>query len=746
MLCFFANPKIYIFPRKKSLIFPSIFKDEVETTPLAIKNILTSYEDSKNFNFKINDVGFKNIEDNIYIDLAEEIDDNKLRVTRCISIGFLKKKDDNYFYNNNFNGNLDVEVACEISDSHYTCYLENIIHHGIKITNKSNPSEPLIIHPGYDGNTSLEDIYIIIEIDKNHINSTKLTIKARHKGESKWKYTSEFNIYRNTQKKLDDFRQSSSNKDSDFFVLPRVNPGKNQKNCIKQLQIINNQVFARNASLIDFEFVDESGEIEKTVPVPSDNSKTKILHIDESMEKNARNSLTAFQYDSETDTGCKSGNKIEKLETHYSYNFSNYGQQKDIIEYLQNEYFVSNETLKGRIYDRNFLFGNYKDGEPDNKIEGIVNLYTKVVVIFIDNLTEQIDLFHEFNHAWLSCPYYNTNYKRGPLTVQDGMNKYLYSGSGDNKIIYSLSNIQNLTNPPENNILPSGWVINFKIGKDEFAFEKEAEKFYEIESVKIQNTIYSVENGIFIKLSLADKKKCDDRTNAPYNMGNYNGTSYNYGNYGIPYYINTSDMKRWGNDKPKMSKSQLLSWNEQTDNNGQIKNWYSYNAKPNTEDFGIDCSGFVINAITGISSDKNHYFSTSDLDIRALSFGKTYCRKLPISENFGSNTFLTKNDIVYTSAHIAFCFEGQIYSNFNITYISKTQISENNRNFIICHNYGIDYIWDPNYIPVFKNGDLYSRKTLQGRFRHWGAKIKSNTPNDNDGGGIANLGRFYLWK
>ena len=726
MQCFYANPTIYIFPRKKSLIFPSIFKDEVETTPLAIKNILTSYEDSKNFNFKINDVGFKNIEDNIYIDLAEEIDNNKLRLTRCISIGFLKKKDDNYFYNNNFNGNLDVEVACEISDSHYTCYLENIIHHGIKITNKSNPSEPLIIHPGYDGNTSLEDIYIIIEIDKNHINSTKLKIKAKHKGESKWKYTSEFNIYRNTQKKLDDFRQSSSNKDSDFFVLPRVNPSDNQKKCIKQLQIINNQVFARNASLTDFNFVEESGEILKTIT--NTDGTLENVKIYEKMEANARKSLDAFKYNSETNTGCKSGNKIGLLSTNYSYNFSNYGHNKGFIDYLNEEYSLNVMTLEGRIYDRNFLFGNYKKGDPDNKIEGIVNLYKLVVVPFIENLTEQINLFHDFNHEWLSCPKYNINYKRGPLTIQNGMNKFIYD-SNNNAINLSTIGYNSTQN---NNLLPTGTIVNFKRGKDEKAFDTAGEYFYRIESVEIQGTRYP-SNGEFsnysIKLSLQDKQACNDiQENS--NIGNYNDTSYNYGNYGIPYYMNGMDSDN-NAQCAKLTKTQLLSWNESKNN------WYSYTNKPNTGSFGIDCSGFIINSMTGIASNKNHYFTTSTLDISASTIGNKNCKQISIDENFDETSFLTKNDIVFSSNHIAFCTDGQLSDNFSNSYVSLAQLKDNNRQFNICHNYGEEFIFAQSQVY-----DLYSMKTIEGPFKHWGIKLKNLAISKS----IAHIGRIYLWK
>lgn len=129
-------------------------------------------------------------------------------------------------------------------------------------------------------------------------------------------------------------------------------------------------MLARNASLENFTFVEESGEIIKT-------TGTTITKIYEAMATNAYNSLNAFKHDLKTGTGCKSGAKIGEIETHYSYNFINYGHQNGFIDYLANEYSVDPDTLKGIVYDRNFLYGNYKDGDPDNKIEGIVNLYRK---------------------------------------------------------------------------------------------------------------------------------------------------------------------------------------------------------------------------------------------------------------------------------------------------------------------------------------------------------------------------------
>lgn len=157
--------------------------------------------------------------------------------------------------------------------------------------------------------------------------------------------------------------------------------------------------------------------------------------------------------------------------------------------------------------------------------------------------------------------------------------------------------------------------------------------------------------------------------------------------------------------------------------------------KPNTEDFGIDCSGFVVNAITGIENPKGHSLSTSTLDISASNIGNNYCRRLPVDENHGSNSYLTKNDIVYSRNHIAFCSDGNVDKNFNNEYVSKTHCE--NKDFNISHSYGNDFI----YTPSGTKDDLFLMKNIQGAFRHWGVYL-INTP---QGMTRANLGRLYLW-
>lgn len=714
-----ANPVIYFFPRalKDLLKEEKTTVDGVETTEkkCELKDILSTYEDGDSYTLA--GKKFKKIENRIYLDLGKiNESSNEYTVTKKVCVGFLAKYNDTYEFMKAETKYYSLLLKCETDNNAFSSYLVYEDQN-----NSKDPSKPISINLN-NSPYKIKELSIVVKYSATNIpDNAKLKIYATYCNISGWSHTFTLDIYRNTENSLDDFKQSSG-KDTDFFVLPRVNPSENQKTCIKQLQVINNQVFARNKkmSVASFKFVKEEGLVK------SDGTFDFTTYDD--LKRNILNSISAFKTDSTNKTkGCRSGNLIEKLKTHYNYNFSNYGHNEEIITYITDNYGIPENETKGKVLDRTFLFGNYNDGDSDDKIEGIVNLYKLVVVPFVEHLTEQINLFHDFNHEWLSCPYHNVNYKRGPLTITNNMNKCIYN-SGNNVI--NLSAI-GYTSVQGNNKLPTGTIVTFKKGKDENAFKKEGEDLYEIESVTIQGTRYP-STGEFsnykIFLSLDDKKLCDD-TGSPSNFGNYDGTSYTYGNYGIPYYIHiTSEMPRWGTRSTKMEKSELMSWNENENN------WYSYNAKPNTEQFGIDCSGFIIDAITSIGSNNNHYFTTSTLDISARDIGTTYCRKLPIINNYNTSSFLSSNDIVYTTKHIAFCIDGSVVNDFNNTYIPKNSIT--NRQFNICHNYGMEFIYDGN-----KNSNLFPMKNIQGIFRHWGVTISAEAISKS----IANLGRLYLW-
>ena len=492
---YFANPTILMFPRGLKYLLKEEKKTEngVEITEkkCELNEILTTYKDDDNY--CLAGKYFKEIEKRIYLDLnTYNATNNEYTVIKKFCVGFLSKQGDTYKFTDKNAYFYSIDLKCESSDSSITAYLKYD-----NTDNSADPNSPISINMNNVENR-IKELSLIIKYSADSILPTKANLKiyAKHSNSNDWKATFVLQMYRNVEDSLDNFKTDSSDKDTDFFVLPRVNPSANQKNCIRQLQIINNQVFARNASLTDFQFIEEIGEIEKTIPDPNDDTKTILKHIDENMEKNARNSLTAFKYDPETNKGCKSGNKISNIntcyiQTVYPYNFSNYGQQKDLIEYLNNEYSIETDKLQGRIYDRNFLFGNYKNNETDAKIEGIVNLYRKVVVQFINNFQNTLTTFQEFSNEWLSCPKYNKNYKRGSLEIQSGMNKCIYNNNNAiNLATIGYNSTQN------NNSLPVGTIVTFKQGEDENAFNTQGENFYKIESVTIQGTRYP-SNGEF---------------------------------------------------------------------------------------------------------------------------------------------------------------------------------------------------------------------------------------------------------
>lgn len=607
---YYANPKIHFFPRGVNDLLDEEKRtvDGVETVEkkCELKDILRTYEDSKDYAF--GDKHFKNIESRMYLDLWNSYQNNEYTVTKKVCVGFLYKKGDQLCFTDKEACFYSLELVCEVCGaSQLTACLK-----ADGMGSGGEPGSSLVINMNPVENRIKELSVMVKYRDGAELpESAELKIKAKFCNAKKWKETFSLTLYRNSESSLDDFKQNPGKKDTDFFVLPRAAPSAKQKKCIRQLQILNNQVLARNASLENFTFVEESGEIIKA-------TGTTTTKIYEAMATNSYNSLNAFKYDLKTGMGCKSGAKIGKMETQYSYNFINYGHQNGFIDYLANEYSIAPDTLKGIVYDRNFLYGNYKDGDPDNKIEGIVNLYRKVVVPFVNNFMSLLLEFHNFSHQWLSCPKYNKNYHRGPFTVGEGISKYLYK----NQSVVNLANEFSDSNI-NGNILPEGTIVKFHPEKDNNAFAMDGTtNFYKVSSVTIPGQLeksYTINEKVCIKLSYEDKKNCNDKDIdcILFNLGNYTSTEgltdqrdidavSGYNNFGIPYFINNGNMSKIDNSKgAKLSKTVLFNWKEDEKfGTNEIKNWYSYEKKPNTEQFGIDCSGLVLNCLLEISKKK----------------------------------------------------------------------------------------------------------------------------------------------
>ena len=77
MLCFFADPKIYIFPRTRKLLC----NENSDTKKLEFKKLLDTFEDS-NLECPLGKNKFKAIETKIYADFAKEVDENTVKVSR----------------------------------------------------------------------------------------------------------------------------------------------------------------------------------------------------------------------------------------------------------------------------------------------------------------------------------------------------------------------------------------------------------------------------------------------------------------------------------------------------------------------------------------------------------------------------------------------------------------------------------------------------------------------------------------
>lgn len=635
MLCFFADPQIYIFPRSRKLLC----KENSETKKLEFIKILDSFEDSK-LECPIQKNKFKKIETKIYVDLVKEIDKNTVGISRYFSIGYLKKECNDFCYFPEINShNHSLQVIAKCKDSNVLCELKWCNDRGLNITNENDNTVPIKVLPtGYDGKYSIQDILLTVRFPKDlKINNQEITIEVKKVDSPKKPETFSFFLYKNTQNSLSDF-DYQKNPIKDFFVIPKNIPlSSNQKKIILELKKLNNQVFARNKKMDNnFCFLPETGE------------------LDESLIKNIKDSIKAFKtLDENPNAGCKSGTIIleknqKSIVSNYPYNFNNFGQDENLLDYLLTTYINNKkEDLKGVIVDKNFLYGNYMKGDLQSQIEGIKNLYDYVVQPFINGIIQHAEEYLVFNRRWLSCPKYNSLYQRGTYTIPSGKEKILYRDDGTTQI------------------LTAGTEIHFKVGADKYAFDTGTKK-HRYKITQINSTLVSGE----VELSLDEKKLCDDRKTQ--NYSNYTETDasvterkdknalsvYNTRN-GIPYYMNGMDSK---NNKggAKLETQEILVWNENKNN------WYSYERKPNTGDFGIDCSGYISNSISsfkyndGISHFENNekYFQNH---VNATAIRDNLCREIPITENTDGLSYLQKGDILVSRTHIAFCFE----ENFN---------------------------------------------------------------------------------
>lgn len=177
-----------------------------------------------------------------------------------------------------------------------------------------------------------------------------------------------------------------------------------------------------------------------------------------------------------------------------------------------------------------------------------------------------------------------------------------------------------------------------------------------------------------------------------------------------------------------MTKKELFSWNETKDN------WFFYARKPNTEDFGIDCSGLVLNSLLSIVPNGRIDFESiktgkQKLDISATMMGgQDNSRQISNVDMDNINTYIQKGDVVYKpSKHIGICVEGYLSYKYDNTYV--TVENKNSLYFNTIHNYGTESVRVQNNNNYTKS---FFYKTIQGPVKHWNLQNISYS-------------RIYLW-
>lgn len=707
-LCFVADPAIYLFPRKRELLFT----ENNNESDLQLVTLLGTYPKIKD-SYKIDGENFNQIDKRIYVDLGKEWDGNTIIVNRVFSIGYLKKEKGNLFYKSEFTGhNHSIDVISECSDEDISTFLVWNNSRTQRISNEDENTVPIMVHPlNYDGKRSVQNITLCVCIPKNKIiNNIIITIKARKTGKEKWSESISFCLYRNSQNNINSFKRNKKGQDTDFFVIPSYFCDENQQKILKQIKILNNQVFSRNKKMASsFCYVKEDGELDDV----------------QQLMNNIRNSIEAFKTDSDDEEkGCRSGKRILKdnvspdiknIECNYPYNFDNYGHNQELLVYLSETYSRSENELQGLVVDRNFLFGNYKAGDSQDKIEGVMNLYEFVVVPFLNSMIQHAESYLNFNTRWLSCPKYNNNYQRGDFTIPENTTKQLLKSNG------------------ETEILSAGSVIAFKPGADLNAFNVNTSNYYEILSVNGDPN----KNGKIL-LDLSEKKLCDDRKDVNYSdyakkdttitdSLDKNAINEISSSNGIPYYMNRMDSSNnvWSD---KLKTDTLLGWSENK------KNWYLYENKPNTGSFGIDCSGLVSNSISRFQYDNKIYHFTNNgnyfqkaVDCSVINSSLVRRMSAPLIQNNGK--YIIKNgDCLICDTHIVLVD----------TQNNEVTVNDyNNRKLTVIHSFfGFD--GNVSTITLLGNNTKYKKgywsRTLKGPYRHAGITI-----------GSTRIGRFYLW-
>jgi hypothetical protein len=793
----YTNPSIFLFPRAGADLFDSeVGSDKKPTGRIQVHKALPGYKaaavpagmpqiDAYDKNTSDGTV-FYEAEYNVYTDLwGTDETVTKKAVTVCL----LKNTGNGYnvydktvaescpvWYGSETGNGYKIEVRIENNKTGKSIWLETVDGN---LSNKGKDDTPLTLFMTDLDNNFMRELRICVAdpcktFPDTSSRSFDLTVKLSLEQEKQRSLTFSLFRYKKGLKKNEKEPFSFLKSDRDFFILPRKGhePADSEaeavKTCIKHLQFLNNQVLTRNAAYKEAEFVDENGAYTETL----------VKSVGKAAEK--------FR-------ATKSGNVVNDVKSVFPYSFENFGQSKEVIEYLKLNYSVSESVLRGIIIDTDFLYGKDSTAADFNTVGGMENLYTVVVKPFLDSFVEEARRYANFPHKWLSRPKNNWLYQRGDLMITGAMHLCLYSNEKcTTKIVLKSSGIHifGITIGGSSvTELPEGTVVSFYSGADGFDSDTTGGHPYQVKQVKIppfksvikikmpvQETKKYGETGnnrAWIKLGYAEKKLCDDSKFAQ-NYSTYvdetklaglsaedrKSVSQYMQSNGVPYYISEGGSSG--------GKYQYSVFEEHL---GTVpKNWYLYAdspaAKPNCprsgsdiHGIGLDCSGLVMNCLLDTKVNGRKFFKENSENTRsygqsAARIGKNQTKIIP--QNIltaEDDTLLQKGEILYSSDHIMVLSQEKT--------VTQTQLLST-RNFNIIHNYGQfanpkknkqtgekywkdkrSYIWIDLASEPFSSG--FFMKTLEGRFRNAGLKIDNSKEFNDDEPGITHTGRLYLW-
>jgi hypothetical protein len=796
-------PRIYIFPRSRETLFLCDYSKAIPPL-IYYENYLEKYKDTTEKNLPemakgpSNDVArLKEIESRIYVDLWKiptEAGLSCIETVRKITVGFLKKEPNSNVYKSykythekpDFGYPLDevyLVLTIDPKETGKNIYIDGNAS-GYKFTSAFSSGRCAYIPmsntlPDYLVEFTLHvlnkpnDISKVgeIEIGAHLIHKEK----RRDKEIKNSKRRLPMYLYRCpvAENEDDPFEiLKEQDKDKDIFVMPRNGREEKHKVYIRKLQLYSNHVLARHKKMTPrpegaqgilenhFDFVKEDGlytdQLGINYGMSVDIFKKTVTNRGVSADENAY---------------------INRIRTVFEYNFSTFGQGGRLVKFLSSNYELDENIVRKLVIDRNFIYGSANNDQSEmENIQGLKNLYERVVNVFRQRMVEEAEKYVNFPHRWMPKPDkdYNKNYHRGNLIVKSEMNLLVYNLETGGTTVQ-------VGNVAAGSFLPENAEITFT---SEYDKNCEGTIRYKVESIKIgiQEHKPQGNNTWYVPLTYDIKKKCKDNEGYPQNYCDYmdlpqptsnnqkdiDALNYYKNHNGVPYYISNPDVTGTGGKVTYNIFKERL-------NIENILNWYSYNddlsSKPNSPTtpklnsnvkggVGLDCSGLIMNCLLdiryngnnnnnyndnnrffkGISKEKEDGYRTNGEN--AYDLGSERARLIPLDDIYknGDDLLVQAGDLIYSQTinnsgrHIALCVidSGETPNLDNHLTINQKE----EKYFYIIHNYGGTKIYTNN--GEFSDG--FFCKTLKGPFHHWGVAL------DNEDGWLHSLvGRIYLW-